>query len=391
MIEEVKIGHIADSHLGKRQYGLGEREEDFYDAFKEACNKLLEKGIDILLLSGDVFDSSRPPNKALLKFEESVRGLIENGVKIYAISGDHDFPKRRDVPPLMLFARLGIKYLWTGDICAENNDYIICGIQSHPRSFREKALKLFREVDIKFRQKDRFKILMLHQGLSNFSRYASEFSLEELPRNVNYYAMGHLHSFIYKKLNGSFLVYPGSLEIVDITEIEEYKLRGKGPVVVEVVGENKVKVEKIRLENIRPQIIVEAEEAEYKYLVDRIMAELEKAKHPTKNPIVHVYIREDISREVIQKINMALKDQVLLVRFRRISGVSKPILGTVSEEDGYEGAIDLREMFLKYLENEELVNLAEKLLDLIGKEGSIEDGFELVMQYYRKRVKQGVH
>lgn len=391
-MEKLKIGHIADSHLGKRQYGLSEREEDFYDAFKEACDKLLDKGIDVLLLSGDVFDSSRPPNKALLKFEESVRGLIENGVKIYAISGDHDFPKRRDVPPLMLFARLGIRYLWTGNICAEEGDYIICGIQSHPRSFREKVLKTFREIEAKFRQNDGFKILMLHQGLSNFSRYASEFSLEELPKNANYYAMGHLHSYLFKKLGGeSFLVYPGSLEIVDTTEIEEYRLGRKGPVVVEAVGENKVNIEKIRLENTRPQIIVDAEETEYEYLLDRILAELEKIEHPSKEPIVHVYVREGISREVINKINTALKHQALLVRFRRKSVFSNQALSNISEEYEYEGAVDLRELFLKYLEREELVNLAEKLLDIIGKENSIEKGFEIVMQYHREKVEQLVH
>ena len=29
----IKIAHLADTHLGYRQYGLQEREDDFYDSF----------------------------------------------------------------------------------------------------------------------------------------------------------------------------------------------------------------------------------------------------------------------------------------------------------------------------------------------------------------------
>ena len=38
-----KIAHLADTHLGYRQYGLLEREEDFYDAFNKIIDDIIEK------------------------------------------------------------------------------------------------------------------------------------------------------------------------------------------------------------------------------------------------------------------------------------------------------------------------------------------------------------
>ena len=53
----VRIAHLADTHLGHKQYNLEERENDIYDVLEEIGEIILEEKLDIVIHSGDLFDS----------------------------------------------------------------------------------------------------------------------------------------------------------------------------------------------------------------------------------------------------------------------------------------------------------------------------------------------
>ena len=59
------IAHLADTHIGLRQYGLTWREEDIYERFREAIGVAVREGVDAILISGDMFDRARPPIRAI--------------------------------------------------------------------------------------------------------------------------------------------------------------------------------------------------------------------------------------------------------------------------------------------------------------------------------------
>ncbi|MCC6067091.1 MAG: metallophosphoesterase, partial [Pyrobaculum sp.] len=82
----MKILHVSDAHLGRAQYHLPEREEDYFKAFEEALRR--GKSADVVLVTGDLFDTRRPSNKTLLRFVEAVETA---GVVLYVIGGNHDF------------------------------------------------------------------------------------------------------------------------------------------------------------------------------------------------------------------------------------------------------------------------------------------------------------
>ena len=44
----MKFAHISDTHLGQRQYHLPVREQDIYDALKQAVNKSIEEKVDFV-------------------------------------------------------------------------------------------------------------------------------------------------------------------------------------------------------------------------------------------------------------------------------------------------------------------------------------------------------
>ena len=57
----MNIAIIGDLHLGYRQYGLDERERDFYQRWGQIIDDIISrKNIDIVLQLGDIFDTHIP-------------------------------------------------------------------------------------------------------------------------------------------------------------------------------------------------------------------------------------------------------------------------------------------------------------------------------------------
>lgn len=114
----MKIVHIADLHLGFKQYqrqtpnGLNQREADVAIAFKRAISKIIEIKPEIVLIAGDVFHNVRPSNPAILhaflEFSRLVQALPDTDIVI--IAGNHDAPKTSETGCILrLFGELGIK------------------------------------------------------------------------------------------------------------------------------------------------------------------------------------------------------------------------------------------------------------------------------------------
>ena len=70
-VDNMKILHIADTHLGYSAYrklteeGINQREIDNYNAFKQVIDYAIQSKPDIILHAGDLFDSVRPNNRAI--------------------------------------------------------------------------------------------------------------------------------------------------------------------------------------------------------------------------------------------------------------------------------------------------------------------------------------
>ena len=61
-------------------------------------------------------------------------------------------------------------------------------------------LNLDQSAENEFKE-TKHKILVLHQGIAEFHKYADDVQSKELPKNFTYYAMGHLHDTVVKKFN----------------------------------------------------------------------------------------------------------------------------------------------------------------------------------------------
>lgn len=97
----MKLAHLADLHLGFRQYtrltpqGINQREADVARAFRSALDGVIEAEPDLVIVAGDVFDSVRPPNPAILDAFNQFRRLRNAlpTVPVVILAGDHDTPR----------------------------------------------------------------------------------------------------------------------------------------------------------------------------------------------------------------------------------------------------------------------------------------------------------
>ena len=90
----MRILHTGDWHLGKNLEGHSRLDEQ--EAFLEDFVKIVEdNNIDLVLIAGDVYDSSNPPARAEKLFYDTLKKLSKNGERItLVIAGNHDNPER---------------------------------------------------------------------------------------------------------------------------------------------------------------------------------------------------------------------------------------------------------------------------------------------------------
>lgn len=94
----MKILHTADWHLGKRLEKFSRLEEQRI-VLEEIIVIADNEDVDVILVAGDLFDSFNPSTEATELLYKSLKKLTKNGERlVVAIAGNHDSPDRIDAP-----------------------------------------------------------------------------------------------------------------------------------------------------------------------------------------------------------------------------------------------------------------------------------------------------
>jgi DNA repair protein SbcD/Mre11 len=113
----VKLAHIADTHLGIRQYhrqtaaGINQREADVAQAFRAAVDGIVAAAPDAVVIAGDLFHSVRPTNAAIVFTFRQLQRLRDSlpDAPILLIAGNHDTPRSTETGSILrLFEELGV-------------------------------------------------------------------------------------------------------------------------------------------------------------------------------------------------------------------------------------------------------------------------------------------
>jgi len=288
------IAHLADTHLGLRQYGLTWREEDIYERFREAIETAVREGVDAILISGDMFDRARPPIRAIRVAIDTLEMPYSKGIPVYVILGEHDLPKVRDEPPqvLLRYAKLMGTHK-TPDVdflTVDGKEYVVAGVSHFPS--RRKYLDKLRERIVAAASKvgGRKSVLMLHQNISNVFGFEEGIDLSEIPEAFTYVAMGHIHMRkVLKTPEGTTVAYPGSIEILRSDEVRAWEEEGKGFYLVDLSGDEPT-VSKVDLD-VTPQAVVEADHPSHVPPVENALRKLLRVLKPGRRGVLHVRIR----------------------------------------------------------------------------------------------------
>ncbi len=379
----MKFAHLADTHLGYRQFGLIEREKDFYEVFEKVIDKIIEEKVDFVIHSGDLFESAKPSPIALLIFQKGLLKLKGAGIPMYAIAGNHDMVMRSGaIPPQVIFKKLGLKVISPINTNYMHDDVFIAGLPYYPgsqnKSLKSKLAELSKKAD-----NHKKSILVLHQGIDKYFNLSYELEIGDIPDNFDYYALGHLHKYINDDFGEGKLVYPGSSEIWKTDELKEYKEKGKGFVVVDLDGA-KPRIKRVKIDIPREFI---NRSLDFKNLESGIEGIKETIKDFDKKPILNLTIKDvdsDVA-SVYEKINEELGDLSLMIR-PEFKMIGEDNIDDIIIQSDSLGPKELIVDKLKEFDNENVTKLAIDLYEYLSKD-KLYESEELINQFFHEHYR----
>lgn len=99
----MKILHTADWHIGKKLHNY-ELTKDFELFINWLCTCLEENKIDVLLISGDIFDLANPSSAARKQYYKTLVQLKKHVKHIILTGGNHDSPAVLNAPKELMKA-----------------------------------------------------------------------------------------------------------------------------------------------------------------------------------------------------------------------------------------------------------------------------------------------
>jgi len=375
------FSHISDTHLGLVQYGSEEREQDVYDVFNQAIDTTIKDHIDFVIFAGDIFHVPNPSGTAIVQMANGLKRLKENSIDSFFILGEHDISRIRTTPIPYVYHNLGFsKYIGQGNPF-EYKGTLIAGFDKIRKAEMQQYEEKFKNIDKIAQNHSGHKILALHQGVTEFNKFAGELQSTDLPKNFTYYAMGHLHDKDIREfnhLNGP-IAYPGSIESTTSEGIKETK---KGFFQVDISGKES-KTNWVELD-IRPQFSFATE---YEELTKTINDVSEKISDSRKKPIVEIKIQGDkIETEHIQAQISRLNSLVLRcfwrINTKHISDSSAFLeRPNVIDDEMYRLSVDA-------LGSDKSANFAVKELLPILAAGEIKEASQMIFENFEKFRKE---
>jgi exonuclease SbcD len=116
----VKIVHTSDWHVGRRWKGI-QRLDEMEAVLDHLAAFIEEQSVDLVLHSGDIFESRNPPAEAEQLVNRFFIRVGRAGARMLAVAGNHDDPLRLDARSLLTeFANVQIigrpRQAWKGGI-----------------------------------------------------------------------------------------------------------------------------------------------------------------------------------------------------------------------------------------------------------------------------------
>ena len=355
----MKIIHFSDTHLGFSELGyinennINQREADFYDAFSQVIDAILEIKPDFVIHTGDFFHRPNPTNRAITFAFEEMKRIEKLNIPFILIAGNHSTPKMESSAPILrLFNSLENVYpvfnqkfekIEFEDI----NFYCLPHINDEIKIAKELE-KLENSID-----ETKKSVMMMHTSvgesylMEEFGEWVYPKEKEYIFDKMDYVALGHWHKFSnVKKYKNVF--YAGSTERTSRND----RYCNKGFVIIDIEDKLKVEFKEINIRKF------------YKFELDakNLKNELEQLKNKDFNSaLIDLHIK-----------NLSFKDSFSQDELENFFEGAMHIYFKKEYENKNESieieSISLKDYFIEYLKEElkddEFNRLKEKSLEL---------------------------
>lgn len=272
----MKFAHMGDCHLGG--WAQAELRDLNYQHFKYAVDKCIREKVELVLITGDFFDSAYPSIDTLKDAFAEFRKLKEASIPVFLIAGSHDYSVSGktflDVLDKAGFCKNVALYDQKGTsiilIPTLYKNYAIYGFPGKKSSMEIDEIERIKLQD----SPGLFKILMLHTAIRDAvpNPMVKAVDHTKLPA-VNYLALSHLHiNYIKENRAYSGPIFPnniseleelrgGSFCIYDNGKVNRIEIRAKDVCVVNIEIKNAVLatqeiLAQLEKENIKDKILI---------------------------------------------------------------------------------------------------------------------------------------
>ena len=92
----MRLLHTSDWHIGRQLHGVSLLEDQAH-VLDQIVSTVAEQAVDVVLISGDLYDRSVPPTEAVSLLNATLNRLCHDlGVQVIIIAGNHDSAERLD-------------------------------------------------------------------------------------------------------------------------------------------------------------------------------------------------------------------------------------------------------------------------------------------------------
>jgi len=231
----MKLAIISDTHFGFAWGGA--RQEDSFVQAKEAFDRVIDLGVDAILMPGDLFDSRVPSQEVLEKAMRvlsyskarhsgvTVDGKEVPGTPIIAIHGTHERRGSNLKNPLHVLEAAGIVfYLHCSNITIEKDGEAVSvfGLSGVPESYAPDVLKEWSP-----KPNNNQSIFMLHQSFKECVYEDAAFlTMDNLPQGFDLYINGHIHLNRMVESGDNKMLLPGSTITTQLRKEESKNPKG---------------------------------------------------------------------------------------------------------------------------------------------------------------------
>lgn len=341
----VRIGHIADTHLGAG--AKAQRVDEIAQSFRRAVQAMeADDAVDVIIIAGDVFDAARPSYNMMAWFIKTMR---ETTKPVMVIAGNHDTVRVRTSgsiwevlePAMPSNVNLGYGYVSSYVTVEELNAFFVLtpwGAVTDPTDMRRRA-EILQDTD-----QNMAKVWITHGIADGVQGAVAAFSdsiiKEDEMAQYDYVALGDLHAEGQVQPNAW---YSGSTDRMSWSDFEAHPHW----LLVDVEAEKIPRVTAYEL-SVRPMKVLTADVSNLQgpeaiEAVADAVADLDAGTHYT-------LVLDGANREVRREVNRWLKQNNVPMRVSFTAELaSTEMVHEVSKEDLKKDVPSLKELFNQFM------------------------------------------